>query len=481
MADIDTIKVPIVAPPYPTLEGIELELNSISIKDAYIDEAGYMVKRPGLEEAVDLGTNSDIDGLDYWDDLDLLIAVSDGKCFKIDSSLTVTQIGTTLQLDNKPSVAFTILNGQRYMAIANGARIYISIEGGALAPVTDINAPTTVNSVVFSTTRLVANDIGTDVFKWSDTEDPFTWSATSFASAEGEPDDITALRKSWNEILLFGTQTLEFWFTTPDATTPFVRMQGTQLNQGTLSPDTITLDEETSIWYFLDSNRNLSALAHRQTTVISNAIAQQLKDISDVTTARMEIVRFSSHKFLVLSFPSDNITYVHDITTGNWFQWGKYRTDINEYDIFLGRSLVWANKRGINFAGSAKTDGKVFTFSPSIYTDDTETIRPALESGWISTGEHLLKRWIMLRCRLKLQPNPGTSFILLFQKDDEAFSSVERTADIDIDVGPLAQKSFVQRFRNFGTARAVKFEIYCTDNIPFIIGGFELDYVRQRF
>ena len=472
------IKIPVVAPPYPTLDDIELDRNSVSINDAYIDEAGFLVKRPGLDEVVDIGTASPIDGLSYWEGIDRLVAVSAGKCFLVNlNDNTFIEIGNTLQLANRPTFAFTKINGQDYMAVTNGGIMHISIAGANLVQITDASAPVGVTHVVWAKNRLVANEGNSDRFWWSAQFDPFTWD-NDFATAEGEPDAITAIYRSWNELVIIGSNTIEFWYDNDDATIPFLRMQGTQANQGTLSPDAVVFDFEDSKYYFLDSDRNVNVLVNRTVTGISPAIDKQLQALETITDARLSWVKFGSHKFLVLTFPTENITFVHDITTGFWFQWGKFNELNSEYNAFLGRSMVWANKVGKNYAGSALSNGKIFLFSTDIFQDDEEIIRAALKSGWINTGDLVSKTWRTLLFRIKRQPNSGSTYEVLFRKDTEGSNAIERSNTIDL--GTSANVPFVQRLHNFGTARAVQFEISCSADVPFIVGDFELEYKLNR-
>ena len=137
------IKIPVVAPPYPTLDGIELDSHAVSIKDGYIDEAGYLVKRPGLASTHTLGSSSTVDGLADWIGLDLTVSVSNKICYTINSSGTITDISTTpsafLQERARPSFAFTKIGSSDYMAVANGGAIYVSVDGGDLQAVTDLS------------------------------------------------------------------------------------------------------------------------------------------------------------------------------------------------------------------------------------------------------------------------------------------------------------------------------------------------------
>ena len=474
------IKVPIVAPPYPTIDGIELDKNSVSVIDGYIDEAGYLIKRPGLKAAYTLPQSAPVDGIEYWQGMDLLVAVCNQFVYTIDAAGTITDISTSggafMQYRNKPTFAFTVINTVQYMAICNGGSIYISLDGGNLALITDPQAPSSATHITFLNNRLYSNIVESDVFRWSNFEDPFAWDTLGFATAEGEPDQITALYKAFNEIVLFGSNTIEFWYATGDSDSPIRRMQGTQLNQGTLSPDGIVFDDEDAVFYFIDSERNINMLQNRSATNISAPIEALIQKLGTTTDARLDLVKFDSHKFILCTFPTDGVTYVYDVLTKYWCQWGKYSSVAVGYDAFLGRSLAWSNKRGLNFVGSSQTDGQIFTLDRSTYLDDGDTIRVATTTGWIDTGTLQSKRWIDLMCRVKRQPNDDYTWQLVIRKDAAGQTEVERVIDMD----KSATRHLVQRIQNFGTARAIQFEIYHTEDSPFIIGNFELEYTQNR-
>jgi len=482
------IKIPIVSPPYPTLDGIELDRNSVSVhdgyideaNDGYIDEANYLVKRPGLTLGVTLPETAAIDGLSYWQGEDLIIAVANQRCYSVDSVGTITDLstpnGALLQFRNRPSFAYTVINGVDYLAVSNGGTIFISVDGGSLTAVSDGDAPTSSTHLVFINNRLVSNNSGTDVFRWSEFEDPFDWPTLGFATAEGEPDQITAIYKAYNELVLFGSNTTEFWYSTGDSTNPFARMQGTQTNQGTLSPSGIAFDGEDSVFYFIDSERNINTLVNRQVKNISQPIEALIQQLDTVEDATIDIVKFDSHKFVLCSFPTDDVTYVYDATTGYWCQWGKYDSVTSSYKAFLGKSHAWANQRGINYVGSNDIDGRIFILDRSSYTDNGDDIRVGTLTGWIDTGTSQSKRWRNLSMRIKRQPGTGFTYQVISRKDKVGSTDVERVIEMD----NAASKNLVQRLRNFGTARAIQFEIYHTEDSPFIIGNFELEYIQNR-
>jgi len=473
------IKIPIVAPPYPTVDGIELDTNTLSINDGYIDDAGFLVRRPGLSDYVDLGTAAPIDGLDYWEALDLLIAVSNRHVYSVDSVGGVTDLGLGLQLGNKPVFTFTKNAGSDWMAVANGGRIYLSENGGAISVISDADAPTSVSHVAFIRARLLANSVGTDFFYFSDFGDFTAWSALSFASAEGAPDDITALVPSWGEVILFGTQTIEFWYATGDGAAPYARLQGTQLDIGTISPDSIVYENDEGAYYFLDSERNVVKLFNKGTQPISKPIQRQLLAITDVTDARMDILKTSSKRFLVITFPTDDISYAMDLETGSWFQWGKWNTGTASYDAFPSRVSIWASNRGLNYGGSKTNDGQLYRISDDYYEDTVgEPIRTAVVTGWISVGTSTKKIMQCLEMRVKRSGPSDAGFVVLYRTDTRGSFSNERTQSINI--GTSAYVPFIQRLHNFGMARAAQFEIYCTDAVPFIIGDFELEYKMTR-
>lgn len=473
-------KIPIVAPPYPTLDGIELDANSISINDGYLDEASYLVKRPGLVSTHTLGSSSTVDGIADWEGLSLTVAVSNTICYTINSGGTITDISTTtssfLQARNRPSFAFAKINNVEYMAVANGGAIYISTDGGDLAVVSDAQAPTDVTHLAFVNKRLVANQIGSDVVRFSAFEDPTDWQSAGFFTAESESDAILAIYKSYNEIAMFGVKTIEFWYNTGDSTTPFAIMQGTNLNIGLAAPYAVTYDPEESAWYFLDSQRNVNKMVNHQFQSISKAIDGPLQDITNVDNARFDLIYHGSHKFVLCTFPEDEVTYVFDTLSGYWSQWGKYNTATGFYEEFLGRSIAWIPSTGKTLVGSNADDGIIYEFDSSTYTDGGSDIRTAILTGWVDCGTSQSKNWKILNMRTKRQGGTGFTFQLRYRRDYVSSFVQERGIDFD----DASSSSLVVRSQKFGIGRAIQFEFYMTEDSPFIIGNFELEYTENR-
>ena len=71
--------LPFTGDPYANVEEPEMDGVSVSVMDAYVNELGHTVKRPGLAEWSSLGTSAGLDGLYWWDEQGVVLSVSGGR------------------------------------------------------------------------------------------------------------------------------------------------------------------------------------------------------------------------------------------------------------------------------------------------------------------------------------------------------------------------------------------------------------------
>ena len=132
--------LPVVGDPYRNVDESELDQISPLAQDGYIDEFGYMQKRPGMDLVVDLGTNAAIDGLYWWEQLGILLIVSNGRTWKMtDSTGTIVEITGDVLTAGTP-VRFAV--NTTIMTMANGGRMVTTDGTSATTFIADADAPT---------------------------------------------------------------------------------------------------------------------------------------------------------------------------------------------------------------------------------------------------------------------------------------------------------------------------------------------------
>lgn len=491
-------KVPLFSPAQQNVDQIQLKSFASKLIDSYIDEAGYINKRPGLEAYATLGSSAAVDGLLWWDEKSLLIAVSGGNVYKIDGTPTVTLLGTGLQTGTRPIFALAKPAGVDTVFLANGGNVFYT-DGTTLTNLEtdDPDVPDAVTFLVQLDSYIITNNVGTGKFHFSSVLDPFTWSALDFATAEGQPDDINGIAVRGRELLLFGPRSIEAWYN--DGVTPFIRFQGGEISSGLSAPYTLTQVDD--VFYFLDDRRRFVRLVGRQTEIISTPFDRTVQSLDTVADAYADDVTVAGQSLIVITFPSAartdgsselGVTYVYDYRLNRWCEWAEWKG--TEYSHFKCLSYAYSNPDGVNYVGSNTTDGDIYKLNRTTYLDDGAEIRTVINSGFFDHGSMAKKKSRRLMGRVKrgigtdvtaLEDHLGSEIIdwlgdtisdgvvptMTIKHRDETEATYG--GEITFDLGTTGDENFFFDIRQGGIYRARSYEIVSNTNTPFIMGDME--------
>ena len=196
--------------------------------------------------------------------------------------------------------------------------------------------------VDFQDNYFILNRAGTGQFFLSALNDGLTYSGTDFATAEGDPDTLVSLISNRRELWLFGAETIEIFFNSGDADFPFVRYEGGFLERGCLAAFSVAEDDNSLFW--LGEDRIFyRADGYELVRISQHGIEEALRKYKVLHDACAFIYTMAGHKFYVCTFPSEDATWVFDITTGMWHERrsrGMGRWRVNTYADAFGKHLV---------------------------------------------------------------------------------------------------------------------------------------------
>lgn len=197
-------------------------------------------------------------------------------------------------------------------------------------------------------------------------------SALRFATAESDPDGLTKAHGQGNTLYLVGTQSIEVWAISGGAGFPFSRVQGAQLNFGSLSSHTI-VDLDQSVAMVCSDNVVRLIAGYQSKVISSNEVARLIEAETDKTALKAFVYSRGVNKFYCLQGTGWTREYNtatglwHDRITGTSNPWlGSYYARAFNKDIF------GSSASGKTFEGSYSTfveDGK-----PLLWGFETETI-----------------------------------------------------------------------------------------------------------
>ena len=158
----------------------------------------------------------------------------------------------------------------------------------------------------------------------SNIEDPTTWSALNYISAEIEPDGLVAIEKSLNYLVAFGQWTTEFFYDAGNPTgSPLSSVPNAFFTVGCASGTSVVRMENEVVWMSqtIQRGRQIMALSGFTPSIISTPEVDRILNADDLATVYAFSIKISGSVFYVLTLKTSAITLVYDFTTKQWHFW----------------------------------------------------------------------------------------------------------------------------------------------------------------
>ena len=245
--------------------------------------------------------------------------VNGNSLISVSSSGAITNHGT-IPGSGRVSMAN---NGQFLVIVIPGSSAYVfDNQANTITQITDPDFITS-DTVVFKDGFFVFSASDGSVFFNSALNDPFTYDALDFGTAEINPDVIVALHVNHNELFVTGKETIELFQNIGGAGFPFQRIPGANIQKGVHAKFSLVefdnsfcfigggLNERPAIWKVTSS----ASASKISTDAIDNAIQQ----FNDSEISNSFAMTYSEHGqfFALFTFESDRIpsrTFVYNAT-----------------------------------------------------------------------------------------------------------------------------------------------------------------------
>jgi len=334
-------------------------INMFVQKGSVGTKSEFMVKKiAGQELHLDITGVPSIDNL--YQKGEVTYIVGQNSFIKVEG-LTQTYIGNLGSFTGR--VQFAELNEFICVLTPNGELFVYNETTEVFKRVTDNDFPTG-SSITSLTQRIIVSNLDTQQFFWSELGDPLDWTALGFASKEGNPDKITAVKVNSGSLWLIGERNIEIWNPTADTALPYARIGSVAIEQGCQAKDTIATIDNSIIWVG-DSGSVYAAKSYNAVKISTDAIDNELGKF-DLSSAFAFTYEQYGHSFYVLTIPEE-ITLVYDFDTGFWHErksWEK-----NDWRI---SNVAYLNN---NVITGDKYLPKLYSQSKDVFTEDDEKIR----------------------------------------------------------------------------------------------------------
>jgi len=317
---------------------------------------------PGLKEWCDIGAYAAVRGLKKMGNY--LYAVVGNTVYKISpSGIPTTCTGSLGTSSGRVSMD---TNGTQLM-IVDGVKGYI-LAGVTVTQITDDAFPPNPTTVTYQDGYFIVSVFGSGRGYISDLNDGTSWDGTMYFNAEADPDNTLALLSDHRDLIMFGSDTLEFWYNSGN-TVPFDRKPGYFQEVGLGAKDSPAQLENTV--YFLSNHYQIVRFEGPQPKPVSTwSVEYQISQYSKKDDAIGMGVMIEGQAFYILTFPTAGETWCFNAATGLFSRLASYP---EPYDnIWRGNCHEYFN--GMNIIGDYQ-NGKLYEWDFETYTDDSETIR----------------------------------------------------------------------------------------------------------
>lgn len=216
-----------------------------------------------------------------------------------------------------------IPNGGQVSLDSNGEKLCIVIpettEGfvvdrstGSITKITDADFLGATSVCVIDGYYIFTRPNSTQFFL-SAINDPLTFNALDFASAEGQADNLVTVLRAGRDLWLLGDATVEIWSNVGATDFPFLRISGGFISRGCSAQFSAVTRLGGPIW--LGNDRSVyTAQGVIPQKISTEAIDQAINGFARVDDAIGSIEEIDGRAFYILTFPSAEQTWAFDLT-----------------------------------------------------------------------------------------------------------------------------------------------------------------------
>lgn len=423
-----------------------------------------LIGTPGLVEFCDLGTEVEIRNMIVMGDY--LYAVGGTTLYKIDSDGSETAISGVLS--TAIGHVYMAHDGTYIMIVDPGVDGYTQTGAGNLTVIADADFPTP-STLTWQDGYFIISKASSGRFYISKSYDPTDWTATDYATAEANPDDLIAVLSNSLALWLFGKETTEIWYNSGASAFPFERISGAFMTTGLAAAASLA-GILGSLFWLNDRREVIKAEGFSADAISTDQIAYHFDQFTTVSDAVGFCYTQEGHTFYVLNFPTEDETWVYDATTSLWHERESYpiRRD-GSYSRY--RANCYAYFAGKHLAGDY-LNGKIYELDLDTYTDDGETLRRKRVTQIINQD-----RKNLFFNNFEVEFEAGVGLVSGQGSDPQAMLRISDDGGHTWgnehwrDIGEIGRYGKRAIWRRLGRSRNRTFEIVITDPIKSIILG----------
>jgi hypothetical protein len=364
-------------------------------------------------------------------------------------------------------------NGNQVLIITNFGGYILTVTGTTTLTYALINISASLpatkpSSCTYLDGYFIVNSQGTQQFYISKLYDGLVWDALDFASAESAPDSLVAVYANNGYLYLLGSLTTEVWVNVGDPLFPFGRIQGSTIQYGLVSIDSLARMNNSIIGLLQDRQGQLSigTLSGGTFTELSTPdIAYIINAYQDPGLADGFCYSLNGRYFYQITFQTAAKTWLFDFKSGAWSQlasWGLTGSRVRYGCAFNQRFIV-----------SDYLDGKLYQLSADLFTENGQPIvREIIFNQVFAPSQNFT---IIARVRAWFETGQGLVNPQAQGYDPTVFLQISRDSGhtwggyLETNLGKRGEYKARAEWRRLGQARNWALKIRMTDPVKFCL------------
>ena len=389
--------------------------------------------------------------------------------------------GTTPIMNDGTPVQFSSSGdaGEQLLFVSGDYAYCYDFESNVLAPVIQ-----GASFGGFIDSYFVVLDASTSTLKVSQSFDGFQWDPTQVYQRSRAGDKWLSMAVTSNNIWLIGTQTGEVWVGTGDPDGRFAPYTPVFIEVGVIASDTmIRVSGDTMMWVAQDKDGAgyvVRTSGYQPEKVSTTAVDRSIQSLSTISDGSAFSYQQDGHIFYVLSFPAAQVTWVFDLTTGEWHRRGYWDPAVMAYQTYRPQCHAFAfggvHGLGLSLVGD-RASGRIASLASRVGTDmDGAVIRRMRQAPHISDRDQevtfdRLQMDMDVGEGLAVGQGSDPTMMLVYSNNGgntwghELWRSAGKQGDYRIQVA----------WSRLGTAKNRVFRLVVTDPVPWRVVGAWLE------
>lgn len=320
--------------------------------------------------------------------------------------------------------------------------------------------------ITFQDHFFIASFFNSGIFQLSAIDDGTTWNALDFASAESNPDNLIRCIADHGEIVLCGTNTIEFWGNTGALDFPYANQRGSTLEFGVAAPYSLVKYNDSLAGLMKNQMGQVQVMilrGHALQKISTTDIDSIVNDYATVSDATAFAYLLGGHPMYEINFPSANQSWLYDFNTNLWTE---LQSNGNRHLAEICTDYI-NNPRVSDYA-----NGNIYTLDQNSYTENGVSITREIQARHYFTNYsklRVIKMQVDFETGIGLSSGQGINPQVMLQISRDNGHTWGN--ELWVSLGAIGKYLTRAIWWRLGFARDFVFKLRITDPVKVVIAG----------